>query len=52
MLYCCVCLYVRETANEAHTIINGQAVCEDHAEYVQGDLFSVALAQARRTETP
>jgi hypothetical protein len=49
-LLCCICLFVREKANEAETIINGQAVCADHLSYVQGGDFSVAIRTAKREE--
>jgi len=51
MLSCSLCLFTRTgVANEAATIINGQAVCEDHMGYVQGGSFSVALATVRKEE--
>lgn len=50
-LSCCLCLHARKgVAEEAITIINGQAVCEDHMSYVQGDNFSSALATVKREE--
>lgn len=50
-LYCCICLHLRETASEAYTVMNGQAVCEDHTGYVQGGLFTAALAEAAIAES-
>ena len=51
VLYCCLCLHVREgVASAADTIINGQAVCYDHMGYVQGGAFSAALAIVKETE--
>lgn len=50
-LRCCLCLHAREgVAPEADTVINGQAVCYDHMGYVQGGLFSQALATVREHE--
>ena len=50
-LFCAICLHVGGgEAQEADTIINGQAVCLDHAGYVQGGLFTQALALARREQ--
>lgn len=49
-LICALCMFTREDPNEAETIINGQAVCEDHGGYVQGERFSVALGLLREQE--
>ena len=50
-LICCLCLFARTgAASPADTIINGQAVCIDHAGYVQGGEFSSALNAAVREE--
>lgn len=48
-LCCAVCLYVRKgVANEATTIIEGYAVCDDHLGYVaQGERFVSILRTAR-----
>ena len=47
--WCAYCLYVDpvpdDRADRAHTIINGQLVCEDHASYAGSP---PNLAQARR----
>lgn len=44
-LKCCICLHIKEgIAEDAVTIINGQAVCYDHMGNVQGGLFSEALS--------
>jgi hypothetical protein len=47
-LECCICRFIVDDPEDAVTIINGQAVCDDHASYVQGASFSTALAWARR----
>ena len=48
MLDCAICLFTVEgRANEADTVINGQAVCMDHAGYVQGGDFTRAIALAK-----
>lgn len=48
---CALCLYVLPDGatepRKAETTINGQAVCLDHAAYVQGGSFGVALQLAR-----
>jgi hypothetical protein len=41
---CCLCMHARLTANAATTIINGQAVCDEHAGYVQGGDFASYLS--------
>lgn len=51
MLYCTFCMYVRKEENKpAITIVNGQAVCEDHAYYVQGGEHGRILAVIRLDE--
>jgi len=50
-LYCCLCLHARAgTANDAVTVINGQAVCYDHMGYVQGGQFTIALGLVKEQE--
>lgn len=45
-LRCCLCLHARTgEALSAVTVMNGQAVCYDHMGYVQGGLFTQALAR-------
>jgi hypothetical protein len=52
VLYCSVCLFVREgVAERAVAVINGQSVCEDHMGYVQGEPHTRAIATARKEET-
>lgn len=47
-LFCCLCLHARAgLANEADTVINGQAVCYDHMGYVQGGQFTLALGAVK-----
>jgi hypothetical protein len=51
-LCCAICLFTVEgEAAEAETVINGQAVCLEHASYVQGGEFSQAIA-AVKSERP
>jgi len=50
-LWCCLCLHTREDPSEAETIINGQAVCMDHAGYVQGGIFTQALILVKKEES-
>jgi len=52
-LYCCFCIHlVQDWAEEAVTIINGFAVCEDHMGIAQGGDFTAKLSvlkeQAKR----
>lgn len=48
---CAICYYVSDqVARPAEMTINGQSVCFDHAEYVQGGSFGVALNLARAHE--
>jgi hypothetical protein len=49
-LYCALCYFVRSDAEEAVTVINGQAVCDDHLGYVQGGVFTQALILVKRNE--
>lgn len=50
-LYCVFCMYVRKEENKpAVTIMNGQAVCEDHAYYAQGGELSRILAVIKLDE--
>jgi hypothetical protein len=50
-LKCVFCLYVRKDNPEpAITIMNGQAVCDDHSYYVQGGEFARALTIIQRDE--
>ena len=51
-LQCSICLYTTTEHVEADTVINGQAVCLDHAEYAQGPPWSLMLAAARRATFP
>jgi hypothetical protein len=52
VLYCSVCLFVREgVAERAVAVINGQSVCEDHMGYVQGEPHSRAIATARKEDS-
>jgi hypothetical protein len=41
-------MFVVDDPEDAVTVINGQAVCDEHASYVQGGEFSIALAAVRR----
>ena len=46
-LSCAFCLYLENgEAKDAVTVLNGHAVCMDHAAYVQGGDFSCRLAIA------
>lgn len=47
-LQCSICLYTSTEHVEADTIINGQAVCLDHASLAQGEPWSLMLATARK----
>lgn len=49
-LFCAICLFSAEMAQEADTVINGQAVCLDHAGYVQGGEFTRAIALVKREQ--
>jgi hypothetical protein len=51
-LFCCICLHhIQLGDGHAQTIINGQAVCLDHAGYVQGGSdFNRALSLAKSQE--
>lgn len=53
-LYCAVCLYVRDgQAEEADTVIEGYAVCDDHMGYVaQGERFAAIVKGAKSEEVP
>lgn len=48
-LYCAVCFYTRTgKAEEAVTVIEGYAVCEDHMGYVaQGERFAAIMRAAK-----
>ena len=46
-LLCSICLYLPTANYEAVTVINGQAVCEDHLGHVGGEPHSSALRVAR-----
>ena len=46
-LQCSICLYTATEHVEADTIINGQAVCLDHASLAQAEPWSLMLATAR-----
>lgn len=52
---CAICYYVVAEngggePRRAETTINGQAVCADHMDYVQGGSFAVALNLVRAHE--
>lgn len=50
-LVCSLCLHARPgLASDAETVINGHAVCADHAGYVQGGSWSLALANVQAVE--
>lgn len=43
-LYCCICLYIRiGVAEDAITVINGHAVCEDHLGVVSSPAVNNAI---------
>jgi hypothetical protein len=50
VLACSLCLFTRTEANAAVTVLNGQAVCEDHLGYVQGGDHFIALRTVRLQE--
>lgn len=51
MLHCAVCLYIREgVAEEAITVMNGYAVCEDHMGIVRGGTDAIYYAISARDE--
>lgn len=50
-LYCVFCMHVRPTEPlRAITVLQGQAVCYDHAYYAQGEPFNTILAVIKRDE--
>lgn len=49
-LLCAFCLFTREDAEEAVTVLNGQAVCMDHEPHAQGGDHALALVRIRRAE--
>lgn len=49
-LLCSICLFVREKAENAVTVMNGHAVCLDHESYAQGGDHAQILVIVRRNE--
>lgn len=46
-LLCAVCLYTREDARTADTVIAGTAVCEDHLGYLHDGAMREAVAMVK-----
>lgn len=44
-LFCAVCWYIREDAEEAITIIDGHALCEDHVGLFSSHTLSYAIIE-------
>lgn len=44
-LKCGICLYIKDEAEEAITIIEGLAVCYDHMGYVNSHAIHIAVSQ-------
>lgn len=47
---CVFCYFVRTVPEPAITVMNGQAVCEDHTYYAQGGEFTKILTMVKRDE--
>ena len=49
-LYCVFCYFVRDEPSLAITIMNGQAICDDHSYYTQGGEFTKTLIMVKNDE--
>ena len=48
---CVVCIYTRDDGNDAVTVVNGQAVCDEHLTYIgMGEELAYVINLVQRNE--